>query len=267
MLPTMKLSTSILRLSSFCSNLSSRSICIQKRNNALINNNQIKVIGKFSFLNANCYYSNINTTEEIDDNDKALQELDITLLKPHPEWRNVATGPVWGKNNEYFELLWQHWLDNPFEKRDKVKQDEEWEEYLQKYGFSPIDYLNSEEYYEKYQEKKVWVGYVRNKKGFIQPQKTRKSCKRDDVIDTGSPCPLCRDDELLLTYKNIQLLTQFIDHLTGKLHVSLRTGLCQVQFQRLETSFNLAQEFGFFSRSTPFVKYDLKSYKRNSPVL
>ena len=259
-----RLPTSFIKIGTFCQSLSSRSIFIENKKILVFNTLQDK---QRNFLSFSCSKYSTITSEEVDDNDKALQELDITLLKPHPEWRNVATGPVWGTGNEYYELLWKHYLDDPIIQRNKREQDENWDEYVAKFGVSPNEYLHSEDYIKRYQDKVVWFGYIRNKKGFIQPQKTRKNCKRDGVLSSGSPCALCRDDQLLLTYKNVSLLTQFIDHLTGELHNCLRTGLCQTQQNNLVNAFNLAKEYGYFYCNVPFVKYDLKNFKRNSLAL
>ncbi|XP_048343209.1 28S ribosomal protein S18b, mitochondrial [Sphaerodactylus townsendi] len=40
----------------------------------------------------------------------------------------------------------------------------------------PWEYLESEEYLEKYGSNPVWFGYRRNHKGQVPPQKTRKTC-------------------------------------------------------------------------------------------
>ncbi|KAH0630405.1 hypothetical protein JD844_013407, partial [Phrynosoma platyrhinos] len=40
----------------------------------------------------------------------------------------------------------------------------------------PWEYLESEEYIERYGSNPVWFGYRRNHKGPIPPQKTRKTC-------------------------------------------------------------------------------------------
>ena len=205
--------------------------------------------------------------EVIEDyNEKALKELDITLLKPHPEWRNVAAGPVWGKKDEVFEGFWKEWLDEPFVKKMRAIQDKEWDEYVENFSQTPVEYLKSEDYADLYGEKETWINYFRNRKGFIQHQNTRRSCYRKGVMATGSPCPLCRDNRLLLTYKNIPLLIQYIDQHTGELHSELRTGLCQEKKARVVLTFKLAKELGYFHCNVPYVKYDLKQSVINSYV-
>lgn len=79
-----------------------------------------------------------------------------------------------------------------------------------------IRYLASEAYKTTYGEQPVWVPYRRNHKGLIPPSKTRKTCIRGGVISTGSPCPICRDEFLILDHRNIDLLKQFISPYTGQ---------------------------------------------------
>lgn len=37
------------------------------------------------------------------------------------------------------------------------------------------------------------------------------------MISTGNPCPICRDEYLVLDYRNVDLLKQFISPYSGKL--------------------------------------------------
>ena len=214
-----------------------------------------------------CYFGTNIQEEEIDDNERALKELDITLLKPHPEWRNVAAGPVWGKGNEYFELLWKHWLDESFIEKYQKQHDQDWKEYVEKFGETPSDYLNSDQYNELYNGKDTWISYKRNRKGFIPRQENRTNCISKGEIKTGSPCPLCRDHRLLMTYNNLTLLNQYIDQQTGELHHHMRTGICKAKQKRLFWSFAIAKDLGYLQRIVPFVKFNLDDYELNHYVL
>ncbi|XP_073167294.1 small ribosomal subunit protein mS40 isoform X2 [Lepidochelys kempii] len=64
----------------------------------------------------------------------------------------------------------------------------------------PWEYLETEEYIERYGDKPIWFGYRRNHKGPIPPQKTRKTCIRGKKI-VGNPCPICRDQKLHVDYR------------------------------------------------------------------
>lgn len=79
-----------------------------------------------------------------------------------------------------------------------------------------IRYLNSKAYQQTYGEKVVWSSYRRNHKGGYAPRKTRQSCVRNGIISTGNPCPICRDEYLVLDHRNTKLLEQFISKYTGQ---------------------------------------------------
>lgn len=88
-----------------------------------------------------------------------------------------------------------------------------------------IRYLKSAAYKTTYGEEPVWVQYRRNFKGQFPPSKTRKTCIRAGKISTGSPCPICRDEYLILDHNNIELLKQFISEHTGEVSVKVNSGL------------------------------------------
>lgn len=79
-----------------------------------------------------------------------------------------------------------------------------------------IRYLNSSAYKTTYGEQPVWVPYRRNYKGLFPPKKTRKTCIRKGLVSTGNPCPICRDEYLVLHEDNRELLKQFISPHTGE---------------------------------------------------
>jgi small subunit ribosomal protein S18b len=79
-----------------------------------------------------------------------------------------------------------------------------------------IKYIKSAAYKETYGDQPVWVPYRRNFKGQIPPKKTRKTCIRSGKISTGNPCPVCRDEYLILHPNNTELLKQFISPQTGE---------------------------------------------------
>lgn len=77
-------------------------------------------------------------------------------------------------------------------------------------------YLKSAAYKTTYGDLPVWVPYRRNHKGQYPKLKTRKTCIRAGKISTGSPCPICRDEYLVLDHNNVELLKQFISTHTGE---------------------------------------------------
>lgn len=79
-----------------------------------------------------------------------------------------------------------------------------------------IEYLKSGAYKATYGDHKVWELYRRVHKGQLPKLLTRKTCIRSKVVITGSPCPICRDEYLILHHNNLELLKQFISPYTGE---------------------------------------------------
>ncbi|XP_023221805.1 28S ribosomal protein S18b, mitochondrial-like [Centruroides sculpturatus] len=122
-----------------------------------------------------------------------------------------------------------------------------------------IRYLESKAYRDTYQDKPVWVPYRRNFKGTIAPR-TRKTCIRADKISTGSPCPICRDEYLVLHHTNVKLLKQFICPYTGEIYPTDKTGLCQRQQKNLLIAIQMAKDYGNISFEVPFRRYDYEEF-------
>lgn len=123
-----------------------------------------------------------------------------------------------------------------------------------------IRYLKSAAYQETYEGKPVWVLYRRNHKGSIPPRKTRKTCIRQGQISTGNPCPICRDEYLVLNENNVALLKQFICPYTGSILSYSKTGLCQKKHEQLIICLQRAYDRGFITFDVPFRKYDYSQY-------
>ncbi|XP_063703138.1 small ribosomal subunit protein mS40 [Culicoides brevitarsis] len=123
-----------------------------------------------------------------------------------------------------------------------------------------IRYLASEAYKTTYGTEPVWVQYRRNHKGQLAPRKTRRTCIRGGVISTGSPCPICRDEYLVLDYNNLELLKQFISPYTGDVLSYSKTGLCQKKHQQLLVAIERARDRGLLTFELPFREYDYSEY-------
>ncbi|XP_051992719.1 28S ribosomal protein S18b, mitochondrial [Xyrauchen texanus] len=132
-------------------------------------------------------------------------------------------------------------------------------ETLSRYADRPWDYLESEEYIERYGSKPVWSDYRRNHKGGIPPQKTRKTCIRGDKI-CGNPCPICRDPNVIIHYKNVNLLQQFISPQTGFVYDPTRTGVCMKQQKILNKAIETARDHGLIPGQLPHVDYSKEDY-------
>lgn len=123
-----------------------------------------------------------------------------------------------------------------------------------------VRYLKSAAYKQTYGTDPVWVPYRRNFKGSIPPKKTRKTCIRSGKISTGNPCPICRDEYLVVHEENTALLEQFICPHTGSTLKYSKTGLCQKSHQKVVVAIERAKDKGFITFDVPFRKYDYKEY-------
>ncbi|XP_033732807.1 28S ribosomal protein S18b, mitochondrial-like [Pecten maximus] len=122
-------------------------------------------------------------------------------------------------------------------------------------------YLQSKAYRDTYGDDPVWKHYRRNFRGHIAPE-TRITCVRKNVISTGNACPVCRDQFLCVSYKNRDLLQQFLDPMTGEVLPSKVTGVCQKQHQRLQFEVAKAQDYGYLEKYFPLRKYNYSEYYR-----
>lgn len=100
----------------------------------------------------------------------------------------------------------------------------------------------------------------RNHKGMFAPRKTRKTCIRQGKISTGNPCPICRDEYLVLDHRNTELLQQFISPYSGEVLSYSKTGLCQKSHLRLMVAVEKARDRGLITFDVPFREYDYEEY-------
>ncbi|XP_038581531.1 28S ribosomal protein S18b, mitochondrial [Micropterus salmoides] len=135
-------------------------------------------------------------------------------------------------------------------------------EAISAYKDRPWDYLESEEYIERYGTNPVWAGYRRNHKGGIPPQKTRKTCIRGDKI-CGNPCPICRDPNVIIHHQNVKLLQQFISPHTGTVYDPTRTGVCMKQQKKLNEAINAARNHGLLPFQIPYVEFSAEDYSNS----
>ncbi|KAM6472733.1 small ribosomal subunit protein mS40 [Liasis olivaceus] len=135
-----------------------------------------------------------------------------------------------------------------------------------RYKEMPWKYLESEEYINKYGSNPVWFGYRRNFKGQIPPQKTRKMCIRKDHI-CGNPCPICRDQNLFVDYRNVKLLEQFICPHTNIIYDPIHTGVCMKKYKELIRAINQAQDNGLLPVSTPLISFQDMDWSNWHPAV
>ncbi|KAM9838661.1 small ribosomal subunit protein mS40 [Aulostomus maculatus] len=133
---------------------------------------------------------------------------------------------------------------------------------VSRYVDKPWDYLESEEYIEKYGTNPVWAGYRRNHKGSIPPQKTRKTCIRGNKT-CGNPCPICRDPNVIISPQNVKLLQQFICPHSGIPYDHTRTGVCMKQQKILNQAINTARDQGLLPFQIPYVDFEEEDYSNS----
>ncbi|XP_062492759.1 small ribosomal subunit protein mS40 [Pezoporus occidentalis] len=134
------------------------------------------------------------------------------------------------------------------------------------YEERPWEYLESEEYRTTYGDQPVWFGYRRNHKGAIPPQRTRKACLRKGKR-VGNPCPICRDRNLHVDYRNVKLLDQFICPHTGVIFHPTRTGVCMKQHKLLSKAIAQAQDHGLLWLQVPFVPTPKGDFTTRHPAV
>ncbi|XP_074543470.1 small ribosomal subunit protein mS40 [Halichoeres trimaculatus] len=152
-----------------------------------------------------------------------------------------------------------------FYNKASVLQDEEAAqavEILSRYKDRPWEYLQSEEYTNRYGSSPVWTGYRRNHKGGIPPQKTRKTCIRGDKI-CGNPCPICRDPNIIIHHQNVKLLQQFISPQTGQVFDPTRTGVCMKQQKKLNEAIDAAKDHGLLPFQIPRADFSGEDYSNS----
>ncbi|CAF1477617.1 unnamed protein product, partial [Didymodactylos carnosus] len=123
-----------------------------------------------------------------------------------------------------------------------------------------LRYIESDAYTSAYGDQPVWKNYVRNRIRSRFPHYTRDFCSEEGLYIRGNPCPICRDEYLLLDYRNIKLLKQFINKHTGEIEPVLRTHICQAQLRNLRVALKKAYDFGLISYEVPFRQYNYKDY-------
>jgi small subunit ribosomal protein S18b len=123
-----------------------------------------------------------------------------------------------------------------------------------------LRYMESDAYKTVYGKEPVWKNYVRNRTNQRFPHYTRDFCAEEGLYIRGNPCPICRDEYLLLDYRNIKLLNQFVNNHTGEIEPVIKTSICQAQLRNLRVALRRAYDFGLMAYEVPFRTYDYRDY-------
>lgn len=151
--------------------------------------------------------------------------------------------------------------------RPSFKQDEEFDP-MDRTREIPLEiglrYLESDAYFQTYGSSRVWELYRRNFSKGRTWKPTRKTCVRWGKLQTGNPCPICRDQYLVVDYRNTKLLNQFLRDYNGEILSSYTTGVCQRQHKKIVLEMERAKHHGFLDLDPPFIKYDYDAYRSSS---
>jgi len=121
-------------------------------------------------------------------------------------------------------------------------------------------YLESAAFKETYGDKKIWELYRRNLPGRRIAAKTRHSCIKDGRVETGNPCPICRDEYLVVDYRNVKLLEHFLTDYNRRELGWETTNVCQTQYRNLRVAIEKARDYGYLDVDAHFVEYDYSKY-------
>lgn len=124
-----------------------------------------------------------------------------------------------------------------------------------------IKYMESEAYKKTYGKHKVWEIYKRNYKAQVPSKNSRLTCINDEgFVDTSYPCPICRDEYLVLHHDNEKLISQFINPYTAKLMTTQQCHLCIRQYRNLMIAILRAKDMGTLPMQTPDRLYEYRDY-------
>uniref|UniRef100_A0A0X3Q1Q1 Small ribosomal subunit protein mS40 n=1 Tax=Schistocephalus solidus TaxID=70667 RepID=A0A0X3Q1Q1_SCHSO len=123
-----------------------------------------------------------------------------------------------------------------------------------------LEYVKSAEFTKLYRGKPVWFYHRRNFKGHFPPKRPRKSCTHGGLLITSNPCPICRDEYLVLDYQNVYLLKHFLHPQSAEILEPTTTGLCQKQHKVLFLEIEKARDLGTIEMRLPFRLFDYADY-------
>ena len=128
-----------------------------------------------------------------------------------------------------------------------------------------IAYMESAGYKSTYGDKKIWELYRRNFPGRVHPNpRTRRKCIVFGRVSGGNPCPICRDEYLVVDYRNVKLISQFLTDYNRRIVTSETSGVCREQYTKLLVAIEKARDYGYLDVDAPFVEYDYEKYKSSS---
>nr|VZI18966.1 unnamed protein product [Spirometra erinaceieuropaei] len=83
--------------------------------------------------------------------------------------------------------------------------------------------------------------------GHFPPKQPRKSCTRGGLLITSNPCPICRDEYLVLDCQNVDLLKHFLHPQSAEILEPKITGLCEKRHKELLLEIEKARDLDMCS--------------------
>jgi len=167
-----------------------------------------------------------------------------------PEWRTgyFSRDRYYSRinNPNLTEVHQAYWAVHDREIWEAEKHmDLRWNQYIDEFGYAPDAYFETDAFRAKYgDDEKVWFSYFRSQKGPRESQMAREACFNPAKTSLNA-CPLHRDYQLLVHYKNLPLLKQFMCPTMGNIMSPLRTGICLQAHLELEVALTLAWQKGY----------------------
>ncbi|MES1903679.1 MAG: ribosomal protein S18B [Paramarteilia canceri] len=78
----------------------------------------------------------------------------------------------------------------------------------------------------------------------------------------SNPCPICRDQNLLLHEENTDLLAHFYDDYTGRIFPIDRTQLCRKMQTLLHICINRSRHLGLMKNMLPCVEFNYEDLEK-----
>ncbi|TNN10890.1 28S ribosomal protein S18b [Schistosoma japonicum] len=141
-----------------------------------------------------------------------------------------------------------------------IRENYKYKPYKQADLATSIEYFNSDVFRNTYKGKPVWFYYRRNYGGHFPPSVTRKSCVHLGKLVSSNPCPICRDEYLVLHHQHIELLKHFINPDSFEIYPSSKTGICRRQEKILQQEVEKARDLGYIQIWLPFYLYNYNDY-------
>lgn len=92
------------------------------------------------------------------------------------------------------------------------------------------------------------------------PMRTRNRCIVNGFVVINSPCPICRDKNLVIHPKNTKLLEQFINPASDDLYECSKVQLCEKTYEDLICAVEVARDLGYLQFRVPFRQFDYSDF-------